>query len=58
VEEVKRRLLDEKFEHLTIVALAFESGFNSKSTFNSIFKQNTNMTPTQWKNAQFKDQEE
>ena len=54
VEEVKRRLLDEKFEHLTIVALAFESGFNSKSTFNSIFKQNTNMTPTQWKNAQLK----
>lgn len=55
VEEVKRRLLDEKFEHLTIVALAFESGFNSKSTFNSIFKQNTNMTPTQWKNAQLKE---
>jgi len=55
VEEVKRRLLDEKFDHLTIVALAFESGFNSKSTFNSIFKQNTNMTPTQWKNAQLKE---
>jgi AraC-like DNA-binding protein len=56
VDEVKRRLLDEKFEHLTIVALAFESGFNSKSTFNSIFKQNTNMTPTQWKNDQLKEQ--
>ena len=55
VEEVKRRLLDEKFEHLTIVALAFESGFNSKSTFNSIFKQNTNLTPTQWKNEQLKE---
>ncbi len=49
VEEVKRRLLDERFEHLTIVAIAFESGFNSKSTFNSIFKQNTGSTPSQWK---------
>jgi AraC-like DNA-binding protein len=52
IEEVKKRLLDEKFEHLTIVAIAFESGFNSKSTFNSIFKQHTEMTPSQWKNAQ------
>ncbi|MCB0509288.1 MAG: AraC family transcriptional regulator [Chitinophagales bacterium] len=52
IEEVKKRLLDPKFEHLTIVALAFESGFNSKSTFNSIFKQNTGMTPSQWKNEQ------
>ncbi|MFT4969494.1 MAG: AraC-like DNA-binding protein [Chitinophagales bacterium] len=54
VEEVKRRLLDERFEHLTIVAIAFESGFNSKSTFNSIFKQNTGMTPSQWKTAEQK----
>lgn len=57
VEEVKRRLLDEKFEHLTIVAIAFESGFNSKSTFNSIFKQNTGKTPSQWKTAELKKEE-
>ena len=56
VEEVKRRLLDTRFEHLTIVAIAFESGFNSKSTFNSIFKQNTGNTPSQWKNAELKTQ--
>jgi len=54
VEEVKRRLLDARFEHLTIVAIAFESGFNSKSTFNSIFKQNTGNTPSQWKTAELK----
>ena len=54
VEEVKRRLLDERFEHLTIVAIAFESGFNSKSTFNSIFKQNTGLTPSQWKSQALK----
>ena len=49
VEEVKRRLLDERFEHLTIVAIAFESGFNSKSTFNSIFKQNTGLSPSDYR---------
>jgi AraC-like DNA-binding protein len=49
VNEVKRRLLESKYDHLTIVAIAFESGFNSKSTFNSIFKQYTNMTPTKWR---------
>ncbi|MGB1247307.1 MAG: helix-turn-helix domain-containing protein [Chitinophagales bacterium] len=49
VNEVKRRLLDEKFSHLTIVAIAFDSGFNSKSTFNSIFKQQTELTPSKWK---------
>lgn len=54
VNEVKKRLLDSKFDHLTIVAIAFESGFNSKSTFNSIFKQYTNLTPTQWRNEALK----
>lgn len=54
IQEVQKRLLDPKFEHLTIVAIAFESGFNSKSTFNSIFKQNVGQTPSQWKNSQLK----
>ena len=54
VEEVKKRLLDERFEHLTIVAIAFDSGFNSKSTFNSIFKQQTENTPSKWRDQQLK----
>lgn len=54
VAEVKKRLLDEKFEHLTIVAIAFDSGFNSKSTFNSIFKQQTQNTPSKWRNEELK----
>jgi AraC-like DNA-binding protein len=52
VNEVKKRLLDSKYSHLTIVAIAFDSGFNSKSTFNSIFKQYTDMTPTKWRSEQ------
>ena len=55
VAEVKKRLLDEKFEHLTIVAIAFDSGFNSKSTFNSIFKQQTQKTPSKWRDEKLKE---
>lgn len=55
VEEVKKRLLDEKFDHLTIVAIAFDSGFNSKSTFNSIFKQQTEKTPSKWRDEKLKE---
>lgn len=54
IKEVQRRLLDEKFEHLTIVAIAYDSGFNSKSTFNSIFKQQTESTPSKWRNKELK----
>ena len=56
IGEVKRRLLNEKFDHLTIIAIAYDCGFNSKSTFNSIFKQNTGSTPSKWKTAQLREQ--
>ncbi|MBN1132661.1 MAG: AraC family transcriptional regulator [Bacteroidales bacterium] len=48
VEEVKRRLKDPKNKHLTILAIAYESGFNSKSSFNTIFKEKTGLTPSQY----------
>lgn len=54
VEEIKQRLLSSKFEHLTIVAIAFDSGFKSKSTFNSIFKQQTGKTPSKWRESEMK----
>ena len=48
VEEVKRRLDDPTFKHLTILAIAFDSGFNAKSSFNTIFKEKTGMTPSDY----------
>jgi AraC-like DNA-binding protein len=48
VEEVKRRLKDPKYKNLTILAIAYDSGFNSKSAFNTIFKDLTGMTPSQY----------
>jgi AraC-like DNA-binding protein len=49
VEEVKRRLLNPEFDHLTILAIALDSGFNSKSSFNRIFIKATGMAPKEFK---------
>jgi AraC-like DNA-binding protein len=34
---------------LNILEIAYESGFNSKTAFNSAFKRNTEMTPTEFR---------
>ena len=51
VNEVKRLMQDPKKRHLKIVSLAYEAGFNSKASFNRIFKQLTNQTPSEYLNA-------
>lgn len=38
--------------HYTILALAIESGFNSKATLNRVFKKRTGMTPRQYRQHQ------
>jgi AraC-like DNA-binding protein len=50
VEEVKRRLQTDDVEKLTILGIAFESGFNSKATFNRVFKEMTGFSPKDYKN--------
>lgn len=49
IKEAKQRLLDPKYDNLTIVAISYDCGFNSKATFNRLFKQFTGVTPTQYK---------
>jgi AraC-like DNA-binding protein len=49
VKEVIERFSDPKFNHYTILAIAYDSGFNSKTTFNSIFKSQTGLTPSQFR---------
>jgi len=51
VREVFKRIEDPHFQHYTILAIAFDSGFNSKSTFNSFFKSFTGKTPSQYRTA-------
>jgi AraC-like DNA-binding protein len=38
VAEARRLLADPRFAHYSLVGVALESGFNSKSTFNRVFK--------------------
>ena len=49
VKEVISRISDPKYHHYTILAIAFDSGFNSKSTFNSFFKEFTGKTPSAYR---------
>ena len=52
VDAAKAMLLNPEFAHLSILGLAFEAGFNSKSSFNTVFKQHTGLTPTAYKRSQ------
>jgi len=47
VEESKR-ILAEKGDEKTVLEILYETGFNSKSTFNRIFKQYTGVNPTEF----------
>lgn len=51
VEEFKKRVKSLKYKNLTILAAAYDSGFNSKSAFNTIFKELTGLTPSQFLNT-------
>lgn len=48
VQEALARGEGEKF---TLLAIAIDCGFSSKSSFNRIFKQHTGLTPTAYKNS-------
>jgi AraC-like DNA-binding protein len=49
VKEAKQLLKDPTKQHLTLAAIGFEAGFNSVSSFNSIFKKLTTFTPSQYR---------
>lgn len=48
IDEVKRRLLDTTYEHLTLTGIAFDCGFNSQATFQRTFKQVTGTSPREF----------
>jgi len=49
IEEAKRLLLDPNSNNYTILSVGFEAGFNSKTTFNTVFKKFTGLTPTEFR---------
>jgi TolB-like protein/AraC-like DNA-binding protein len=51
LEAFKQKAADPDQRHLTILALAFESGFNSKTVFNTYFKKKMGQTPKSFWNS-------
>ena len=51
VQEVMRRLASDEFNHLKVLAIAFDSGFNSKTTFNAAFKKYSGLSPTEYRKS-------
>lgn len=49
IREVQRKLVDSNLAHIKIEEIAFDTGFNSKSAFNTAFKKITGTTPSQYR---------
>ncbi|MFZ5942273.1 MAG: helix-turn-helix domain-containing protein [Bacteroidota bacterium] len=50
VEEAKRRIRGEEYRNHTLLSIAYDSGFNSKSSFNNIFLRIEGITPSEYRN--------
>jgi len=49
IDEVKKRLNNKEYSHLKMLTIAFDCGFNSKSTFNLAFKKTTGLSPSEYR---------
>jgi len=49
IEEVKNEIIKPENDNLTLLAIAMDAGFNSKSSFNTLFKKYENITPTEYR---------
>jgi len=49
IEQVKKDLADPEKQNLKILSIAFDGGFNSKTSFNTIFKKATGLTPSEYR---------
>jgi len=49
IEEIKQYLHNPRYDHLKIMSLAYDCGFNSKSAFYAAFRKITDETPTEYR---------
>ncbi|NIO81062.1 MAG: helix-turn-helix domain-containing protein [Candidatus Aminicenantes bacterium] len=54
IKEAQRMLTDPDTSDISILEIAYEVGYNSKSSFNMAFKNFTSMTPSQFKKKVYK----
>lgn len=54
IKKAMQILQDPSNKHLTILEILYEIGFNSKSSFNTAFKKQTHLTPTQYREKALK----
>ncbi|MDY8135105.1 helix-turn-helix domain-containing protein [Aquimarina sp. 2201CG5-10] len=52
IEEVKSKLKDPEYGNYTVLGIAMECGFNSKSPFYSAFKKHTGISPKEYRKQQ------
>jgi putative ABC transport system permease protein len=50
IRDVTLKMQDPAYDHITLLGIAFDCGFNSKTTFNRTFKQITGKNPADYKN--------
>ncbi|HNX97044.1 MAG TPA: two-component regulator propeller domain-containing protein [Candidatus Aminicenantes bacterium] len=51
IEEARKQLLDPQKRNVSILSIAYDTGFYSKSVFNTAFKKITGQTPSQFRAA-------
>lgn len=49
VTDVKEMLNNQKYSNYTVLGIGLECGFNSKTSFNRIFKEETGLTPSEYR---------
>jgi len=49
IREVTRKMQDPAYDRITLIGIAMDAGFNSKSTFNRTFRQMTGKSPAEYK---------
>ena len=52
VMEAKKMISDPAYSHYSLVSIGMEAGFNSKSTFNRVFKKEMGITPSEYQSLQ------
>ena len=52
VMEAKKMMSDPAYSHYSLVSIGMEAGFNSKSTFNRVFKKEMGITPSEYQGSQ------